>query len=345
MECNTNIDQFSDMKKLAFELCQIPSITGDELGVMNYLCAWLIERGLSHEKIAVSENRFNIFAYIKNRHRYKAILCTHLDTVAPFIAPCLDDSFLWGRGACDAKGIAASMIFAVLEQQALGFDDVALLFTVGEEDASDGAKAVGPILQNRADFLVVGEPTELKAAYAQKGSLVFDLVACGKEAHSSMPELGESAIHNLIDSIYRLVHYSWPSHQRFSETLINVGEIHGGSMRNILAEMAYARGIMRIGCESNIIIDIIRKHLTKGVNLEVKSVTDPFDYFLPEGFSSFLAGFGSDAPYLKEVGKPILMGPGSLKYAHKPNERISFFELQQGAIAYRKLISQLRDLK
>src|SRR5262249_28091254 len=153
------------------------------------------------EKIPVDDKRFNLFAYFEKRSRYSAILCTHLDTVAPFIEPKIEASLLWGRGACDAKGIAAAMIYAMLEQKDQGFLDLALLLTVGEEESSDGARAAQKRLAGGARFLIVGEPTELQAAFAQKGTVVFDLVTHGHEAHSAMPHLGESAIHSLINNL------------------------------------------------------------------------------------------------------------------------------------------------
>jgi acetylornithine deacetylase len=331
-----------DIEKLAFELCKIPSITGSESEVMAYVAHWLGQQGLIIEKIPVDDKRFNVLASTENRSRYKALLCTHLDTVSPYISPKIENAILWGRGACDAKGIASAMAFALLRQQKAGFNDIALLFTVGEEDASDGAKACAPVLNNRADYVIVGEPTELKAAYAQKGSLVFDMVAHGKEAHSSMPHLGESALHKLIDTIGKLLRHSWPRHEKWQETFINIGELQGGSMRNVLAGFAWAKGIMRTSVPNNEIISVITSYLSPGVNLNVQSSIDPFNYVVPEGFAPFLAGFGSDAPYLTGVGKLMLIGPGSLELAHKPDERIFVNELYEGCDAYEKIVSQLR---
>lgn len=329
----------------AYNLCAIPSTSGNEKDCLVYMCQQLENRGFFIEKIPVTSERFNILAYFEKKPKYAAILCTHLDTVAPHVDPHIDATkeILEGRGACDAKGIAACMIEALCAQHQQGFHDLALLLTVGEEEASDGAKACQSLLKGRADFLVVGEPTELKAAGAQKGSLVFDLEAQGKEAHSSMPHKGISAIHNLLDGLKKLLDYPWPSHPLFHDTLLNIGVIHGGSRRNVLAKNAHAQCIMRLSHPAKDMIEIIRHLIGTNLNLHIHSAADPFPYYTPPGFATFIAGFGSDAPYLAGIGQPILIGPGSLSVAHTPHEYIAFQDLIDGVACYQSIASHVRS--
>lgn len=330
--------------QLTYDLCAIPSISHDETQALSFLSLWLKQHGFIVETIPVDEHRTNLFAYFESRPSYSVIFCSHIDTVAPFFAPSLDENNerLYGRGACDAKGILACMIEAMLNEKARGFFDLALLVTVGEEEASDGAKACNEILKGRANFLVVGEPTDLKAAHAQKGMLVFDLIANGKEAHSSRPDLGESAIHRLVFHMNKLIDFPWPKNDQFGETLINFGEISGGTMRNVLAKRAQAKGIMRIAAQADEIISLIKNALGHEVVLEIKSATDPISFFHPPGFLSFLAGFGTDAPYLKDLGRPILLGPGSMDFAHKADESIGFQEIFAGIKAYENIATLCR---
>lgn len=331
---------------LAYELSCIASPSNAEHEVVDFLCDYLSKAGFTIKKLPLKDDptRTNIFAYLDDKPCYTAIFCTHLDTVAPFIMPRLDEQhgILWGRGSCDAKGIAASMIMAVLAQKRQGFNDLALLFTVGEEEASDGAKAANEELKGRAHYLVVGEPTELKAAYAQKGSYVFDLIAEGAEAHSAMPHLGDSAINKLIESMHALLEKAWPSNETFGETFLNIGEIKGGSTRNMVAKNALARGIIRSSVQSALIEKVLYSSLRPGVSSVTLSSCDPFQYSVPTGFATFLAGFGSDAPYLRSIGKPILIGPGSLSVAHKEIEHISFSDLHAGVKAYEKIANEYR---
>jgi acetylornithine deacetylase len=331
--------------QLAYDLCAIPSISHDETKAVSFLSSWLGNQGFLVEIIPVDERRVNLLAYFEKRSCYNVIYCSHIDTVAPYFAPFIDEKNerLYGRGACDAKGILACMIQAMLNEKARGFLDLALLVTVGEEEASDGAKACNDILKGRSVFLVVGEPTDLKAAHAQKGMLVFDLIASGKEAHSSRPDLGESAIHRLVFYMNKLINFPWPQSEQFGETLINFGEIMGGTMRNVFAQRAQAKGIMRIGTKAEEIIHLLKNELGCDIVLDIKSVTDPIAFFKPQGFVSFLAVFGTDAPYLKDVGMPILLGPGSMDFAHKDNESIGFQEIVDGIKAYENIASLCRE--
>lgn len=329
----------NNISKLAYELCNIESISGNELLVMQFMYKKLQELGFLVDTISVDDNRFNLFAYKSKREKYNTIFCTHLDTVSPHITPLLKEEILTGRGSCDAKGIAASMVYATKEQVC---DDTALLFTVGEEENSDGAKVCNKVLKNRARYIVIGEPTELKAASAQKGSLVFDLIAHGQESHSSMPHLGDSAVHNLCKAITMLFEHSWPINDLYGETLINFGEIKGGSMRNVLAANARALGIARLSIDSDQMLYILKEKLNK-IDLVVHSKSDPFSYYVPSGFETFVAGFGSDAPYAKDIAKPILIGPGSLSVAHTPEEKILTKHMLDGFNAYQKIAEQIRN--
>lgn len=330
---------------LAFDLCAIPSVTYEEHDVLLFCERTLVSIGLTVERIVVENSplRYNLFAYKKNQPKYTVIFCTHLDTVAPFIAPQMRESELWGRGACDAKGVAAAMIHAVVAQVALGFDDVALLFTVGEETVSDGARAANSYLLGRAHFVVVGEPTDGLCAHSQKGTLVFDVEAHGTKAHSSLPHLGVSAIDELCESMMAVKHFSWPKNEAFGETTINFGEISGGVARNIIADHAIARAIARTSVDPDVVTASIAGQIGKNTSIHVLSKSAPRTYHVPSGFATFCAGFGSDAPYLADVGQAVLCGPGSLEVAHTEHEHISAVELHQGYLAYQDMAHKLRQ--
>ena len=127
-------------------------------------------------------------------------LSTHIDTVPPFFASREDDEYIWGRGACDTKGIIASMIKAVEALLASGERNLGLLFVVGEERNSAGAYTAAKTPRG-SRFLINGEPTENKLALGSKGALRYEIVATGRMAHSAYPELGESAIEKLLDAL------------------------------------------------------------------------------------------------------------------------------------------------
>src|SRR5262245_46788882 len=159
------------MFDLAQKLMSIPSITGGEKEVGLFLSDLLHERRYRVEKQMLIPNRFNVLAFAG---RPRVILCTHLDTVPPVLPAHGDENFLYGRGACDTKGIIASMIEAGDRLRSQGVDSFGFLFVVGEEGKGDGAKLANT-LQWESDYVIVGEPTGNKLAVAQKGILMADL--------------------------------------------------------------------------------------------------------------------------------------------------------------------------
>ncbi len=125
------------------------------------------------------------------------------DTVPPYVPPRIDDGRLYGRGACDAKGIAAAMLAAGDRLVQAGEPRVGLLFVVGEEEGSDGARAANQLPTN-SRYLINGEPTESRMASGAKGSLRIVVRTTGREAHSAYPSLGRSAIAPLVALLARL---------------------------------------------------------------------------------------------------------------------------------------------
>src|SRR5207244_8755495 len=114
-------------------------------------------------------------------------LSSHMDTVPPFIPFREDAEYIWGRGACDAKGIIGSMIAAADQLLAEGARNFGLLFVVGEERNSAGAMAAAKAPRG-SRYLINGEPTENKLAIGSKGALRYEVVTDGRMAHSAYPE-------------------------------------------------------------------------------------------------------------------------------------------------------------
>jgi len=190
--------------ELTRALVDIESITENEGAVGSYLLDYLSRlaagTGGRVEKMDVEPGRFNVLA---TWGEPVVTLSTHMDTVPPFFASREDAEFVWGRGACDAKGIIAAMIGAAETLLATGVRNFALLFVVGEERNSAGA-AVAARAGRGSKYLVNGEPTENKLALASKGVLRYEVGAQGKMAHSAYPELGDSAIDKLIPALTSL---------------------------------------------------------------------------------------------------------------------------------------------
>src|SRR6202030_2500916 len=214
------------------ELVDLESITKNEKQVGEYLLHYL--SGLTAgsdgkaEAMTVTPERFNVYA---EWGRPVVVLSTHMYTVPPFFESREDDENIYGRGACDAKGIIAAMIAAAEKLLETGTRNFGLLFVVGEERNSAGAE-VASRSPRGSRYLINGEPTEGKVALGSKGILRYEIVAAGKMAHSAYPELGESAIEKLLDVLESIRRISWPDDPILGQTTLNIGTISGGRAPN-----------------------------------------------------------------------------------------------------------------
>src|SRR5713101_9044828 len=188
-----------DLFALTRALVDIESVTNNEAGAGDFLFRHLSPLAARYggrvERMQVEAQRFNVFA---TWGKPIVTLSTHMDTVPPFFPSREDGEFMWGRGSCDAKGIIAAMIAAAEKLLAAGPRNFGLLFVVGEERNSAGAKAAAATPRG-SRFLINGEPTENHLALGSKGALRYEITTHGKLAHSAYPELGHSAIHTLLD--------------------------------------------------------------------------------------------------------------------------------------------------
>jgi acetylornithine deacetylase len=321
------------------ELVDVESITGNEAQVGDFLASRLTALGFATQKGPVERHRFNVLALPPNAPSPKVVFSTHMDTVPPFIPSWEDDRRVYGRGACDAKGIIAAQVSAALRLREDNIG-VGLLFVVGEEKDSLGAKIANehPI---GSKFLINGEPTENKVALASKGTLRIELIAEGKMAHSAYPELGDSAIDKLIEALYRLKKMHLPYNEEVGPCTMNVGVIEGGRAPNVIADHARAQILIRlVGPAEDIrrnILDSLRGLVKVEFPLEI-----PFTKLHPvPGFPTMIAAFTTDIPKLSNWGQPVLLGPGSIHVAHTENEFIEKEQLMQAVDIYTRIGREL----
>ena len=145
-------------------MISIPSISGDEKNVAKFLGDYLSSAGFTVELQEAEPGRPNVYARLGQPD---VVLSTHTDTVPPFVEFREDEEFIYGRGACDAKGIIAAMTEAGQQLAASGVTDFGLLFIVGEESGSAGAVAANK-LPNKCRYLINGEPTQSKLALGSR---------------------------------------------------------------------------------------------------------------------------------------------------------------------------------
>jgi acetylornithine deacetylase len=329
-----------DLFALTRRLINIESITPNEKAVGDFLRDELWRRGFEAQKMPVEGARANVLATWPGHARPETVFSTHMDTVPPFIASSEDDGRIYGRGACDAKGIIAAQIFAAEKLRATGIF-VGLLFLVGEERDSIGAKTANqhPI---GARFMINGEPTENKLALASKGALHVELVARGKMAHSAYPELGESAIDKLVEALHRLHAMKLPEEADAGRCTKNVGSIQGGRAPNVIPDFAKADLFYRLVGPA----DTLRREITEVVGdlAEVHFAREtPFLRLRTlEGLTTMVAAFTTDIPSLPDWGEPLLLGPGSIHVAHTPGEFVEKAQLVEAVEIYCSMAKSLR---
>jgi acetylornithine deacetylase len=326
---------------LTKKLINIPSITGSEAAIADYLSDYLRSQGFEVREQEIEGSRRNILALLQPNPR--VMFCTHLDTVPPFFAAREDETYIYGRGACDAKGIMASMIWAGLELEKAGVANIGLLFVVGEETDSIGATKAND-LDLGSGFLIDGEPTENKMGRGHKGLVTLKITASGRSAHSAFPHLGESAIEKLIEALQEIRFLDFGEDPAWGKTLVNIGKIEGGIAHNVVPDSASALLSLRSGQPSCRIIDKIKSAVCPKVEVEILGQSEPQTLFTLSGFEQAVLPYGTDLPYLNTFGKKLLLGPGSALFAHTENDRIEKAQLFTAVEIYKEVAKRLLAL-
>ncbi len=335
-----------DPIQLTRRLVDIESITYNEGAVGTFLAELLGSRGFSVERMPVrqpaesrsSGERFNVYAFMAGQTP-DVVLSTHMDTVPPFIPSSEDEEFIHGRGSCDAKGIIAAQITAAERLREEGWR-AGLLFVVGEERDSAGAKAANPRAPG-SRYLINGEPTENRLALASKGALRAVVRATGKMAHSAYPELGESATHKLVEALHRMLALKLPELEEVGPSTMNIGTISGGHAPNVIADAAEAQVLVRLVGPSQetrrAMEEAVAGLATVDFTLEI-----PFQRLRAvPGLATMVAAFTTDVPWLGNWGEPVLLGPGSIQVAHTPHEKLAKRELLEAIELYVRVARQL----
>ena len=321
---------------LAQALMRIDSTSGHEGEVIAFADGLLASRGWRTRRIPVSAGRDALLAL--GTDAPVVTLSTHLDTVPPFIPPRIDGHSLYGRGACDAKGLAAAMTCAAERLRNAGVP-AALLFVIGEETAMDGAAAANasPLTPTTSRVLINGEPTESTLGTGIKGLLRLTLRTTGRAAHSAYPALGRSAIHDLVRLLAELQTLDLPRDAVLGDTTINVGRISGGIADNVFAPEAEARLLIRLVTPADELATTLRAWIGDRAHLDVGSSIPPVRLTPLPGYPTSVVAYATDVPNLTRFGAPYLFGPGSIHVAHTDQEYIELDELRQAVDTYTRL--------
>jgi acetylornithine deacetylase len=348
-----------DPVALARHLIDIDSTTGREGEVSAWLARYLRERGYSVLEQPLqrtapvgqgfspagaapveqdsSPARTNIIAAVGEP---EIVFSTHFDCVPPFFPSRLEGDTLYGRGACDAKGILAAQVAAAERLRAEGETRIGLVFVAGEERGSDGAMAANTIA-SQSKFLINGEPTDNRLGAATRGVYRVRLKTTGRAAHSGYPELGESAIEKLLDVLTAMRRVDWPSDELLGTTHYTIGVIKGGVAPNVIPPHAEAEIIFRSVGDHGAIRSLLEQAV--GLRAEIEEVLEvpPVRLRTHDAFETAVFSYTTDIPFLSKWGTPLLFGPGSIHVAHTDREHVKVSDLLQGVALYARLARQL----
>ncbi len=328
-----------DVVDVAVDLMRIDSTSGREGEVIQFVDALLAGRGWSTTRIPVTPNRDDVFA--TGDDAPLVTLSTHLDTVPPYIPPARDGDRITGRGACDAKGIAAAMICAAERLRDVSIP-VALLFVVGEETCHDGAHAANDayrdgLVPSTSIALVNGEPTESRLALGTKGAVRMTVRTAGRAAHSAYPHLGSSATLGLVRLLSELERVELPTDPVLGDTTVNIGMLAGGIADNVVAPWAEARLMARLVGPVDDVIGAMTRWVGDRGTVDVGVSVPPVRLGTIAGIETSVVAFATDIPALTRWGTPYLFGPGSIHVAHSGDEFVEIAELRAAVGTYERI--------
>ena len=329
-----------DLVRVARTLIDIDSTTGREGDAAGWVARWLRRRGYEVVEQPVAARRFNVYATLDAP---EVVLSTHIDTVPPFFSSREKNGCLYGRGACDAKGILAAQMAALERLRESGERRVGLLVVVGEEAGSHGARAANKRAPG-SRYLINGEPTDNRLGAATKGVYRVRLSTSGRAAHSAYPELGESAIEKLVDALVALRGLDLPADPVLGATTYTVGLLSGGVAPNVVPPAAEADVNFRtVGPAARLRerLDL----LPGNVSIDDIVIVPPVKLTTVPGFDTAIFSFTTDIPFLGAWGKPLLIGPGSVHVAHSAEEHVRIDELVHSVDLYERLTRELLDGK
>jgi len=354
--------------RLSRELIDIDSTTGREAEAGEFIAHTLEGLGYDVIRQPVADGRFNVLASIAGAGAPDVAFSTHFDCVPPFFPSRIEENpgskdpglhsdaggvgpdgarglqtpgaRLHGRGACDAKGALIAQIAAAERLRAGGNTRVGLVFVVGEERGSDGAKAANTLAWG-SKFLINGEPTDNRLGSATRGVYRARLRATGRAAHSSLPHLGVSAIDKLVDAIVTLRGVKWPEDPVLGRTFYSIGLINGGVAPNVISPEADAELMFRTVGDHNQLRTAIEASVSHLVAVEDILHVPLVRLTTVADMETAVFSFTTDIPFLNHWGAPVLAGPGSVTLAHTADEYCEVSELLRAVDVYVEIATAL----
>jgi len=332
----------AEAMRLCQEAIRHESLPGAEAEVVALFKREMEALGWAPMCLPLTGERANLFVQFGEP---TIVFTTHLDVVAApphLFTPRLEGDVLYGRGACDAKGIAATMMVVARVLLEAGHTGFGLLFVVGEEEDGAGAQAAAQQLQGKGiRFLINGEPTEGRVAQAHKGGLGFRVHVTGKACHSGYPEAGYDANREALGIANQLLGVDFGESAPLGKATLNLGRIDGGVGASIVSPHAVIEGLVRTIGPNRAVIDRLRE-VVGSATLEITYDVPCTKLLEVPGLPSSVVSYCCDIPFFAPLeAKAVLYGPGSILRAHTDEEYITRQEIEDAIQGYQHIFRYL----
>jgi len=356
------------------------------LALIDWVEGFLAKRGVSSRRVANADGtKANFYASIGPDVPGGVVLSGHTDVVPVDGQPWSSDPWvltersgkLYGRGAADMKSFLALALAHVDAMRAAPLKrPVVLAFSYDEEIGCLGAPSMIAEIAaaaNKPAAVIVGEPTSMKVVSAHKGVRSFLVEVIGREAHSSLPDAGVSAVMealklmNLVAEMGREARAATHAHFSPPGPTMTIGRVDGGTASNILArrcefiwdlrcpetaegdaiEARFRAAAEKLDAEIKARapeggVRVTRRSNTPGLSMAPDSAAETLARALTGDNDTRAVAYAAEAGLFQRAGLPtVICGPGSIEQAHQPDEWIEISQIEEGAAFMRRLIERL----
>ena len=347
-------EQTMEAVELLKKLIATPSISRDETAAADVLEAYMKEKGLNPQR-----HGNNTWCVSPDFDESKPVILlnAHIDTVKPVagwqhdpFTPVIEGDKLYGLGSNDCGGglMALLQVFMLLINEKKAYNLIYLASCEEEVSGKNGIESVLPLLP-KIDFAIVGEPTGMQPAIAEKGLMVIDATAHGKAGHAARNE-GDNAIYHAMKDIQWLSEWQFPKQtELLGPVKQTVTIINAGTQHNVIPdECTFTIDVRSNECYTNEeIFAFFQEHLTselKARSFRLSSSSIPMEHpFVQACVKEGLTPFGS--PTLSDQAlmrfPSLKLGPGDSSRSHTADEYIKISEIDDAISLYVKLLSSL----
>lgn len=347
----TQEQYFSDAVQLLKKLIATPSVSRNEKDAADIMEQTIRSYGFEPQREA---NNLWIIDPHYNESRPTLLLNAHIDTVKPVaswsrnpFSPDVEDGVLYGLGSNDCGGGLCSLlqIFRMLTEKPQSYNLIYLASAEEEVSGKDGITRALPLLPH-IDLAIVGEPTGMNPAVAEKGLMVLDVIAHGKSGHAARNE-GVNAIYEALDDMRWIRDYKFEKVSEFlGPTKMTLTVVNAGTQHNVIPDKCTMLVDIRTNefYDNEEVYEFIRQHLkseVKAHSFRLKSSRiDPEHPLIRKCVAMGMKPFGS--PTLSDQAlmhfPSFKLGPGESSRSHSANEFIRISEIRDAIAKYETLL-------